>query len=174
MTALIASYLLPDSLCQRFGSSLSSDRIHQSSANVSETGAQPKSAPFNYCFPLSLQAHASRSISPRSIFSSKPKSSSANDTRRAAEKSEKTRSSKPGTSSTTTSSAATQQQPPPPRNRKGSIAQITSASATRFVRLLRRTHSAGCSKDVPAYAQFLKEEKSSARVRCCLLLLSFV
>ena len=57
MTALIASYLLPDSLCQRFGSSLSSDRIHQSSANVSETGAQPKSVCFNYCFPLSSCRH---------------------------------------------------------------------------------------------------------------------
>lgn len=50
------------------------------------------------------------------------------------------------------------------RKRKGSIAQITSASATRLVRLLRRTHSAGASKDVPSYALFLAHEPNENSV----------
>ena len=98
----------------------------------------------------------SHNISPRSIFlSSKGKSTSSNDT-----------SVQDTSDNKQTSSAGSSQPPPPPpqclqRTRKGSIAQITSASAGKIVRLLRRTHSAGCSKDAPSYALFLKDDKST-------------
>ena len=41
------------------------------------------------------------------------------------------------------------------RRRKGSMAFVSSE---KIAKLLRRTHSAGCSKDVPSYALFLSEK----------------
>lgn len=42
--------------------------------------------------------------------------------------------------------------------RKGSVASQVFSRPGRLARLLRRTHSAGCSKDVPPYAIFLREK----------------
>ena len=48
--------------------------------------------------------------------------------------------------------------------RKGSVASQVFSRPGRLARLLRRTHSAGCSKDIPPYALFLREKSSV----CCL------
>lgn len=48
--------------------------------------------------------------------------------------------------------------------RKSSVAATPSSNRSRFkkmLRPLRRSHSAGCSKDVPAHALFLRHEMAS-------------
>lgn len=45
--------------------------------------------------------------------------------------------------------------------RRSSIVDLLSSN--RFARLLRRTHSAGCSKDVPAHALFLGNDKKKLK-----------
>ena len=43
--------------------------------------------------------------------------------------------------------------------RKGSITGILIAGGSeKIAKFLRRTHSAGCSKEVPSYALFLREK----------------
>ncbi|RWS01475.1 regulator of G-protein signaling 12-like protein, partial [Dinothrombium tinctorium] len=42
--------------------------------------------------------------------------------------------------------------------RKESVTNIVFSGTGRIARLLRRTHSAGCSKDVPSHALFLREK----------------
>lgn len=44
------------------------------------------------------------------------------------------------------------------KTRKPSMANVVLSGTGRIVRLLRRTHSAGCSKDVPSHALFLREK----------------
>jgi hypothetical protein len=49
------------------------------------------------------------------------------------------------------------------RRRKGSMAFVSSSSG-KIAKLLRRTHSAGCSKDVPSYALFLSEKSTVSNI----------
>ncbi|KAH9419334.1 Regulator of G-protein signaling 3 [Dermatophagoides pteronyssinus] len=135
MTAIIASLLLPDSICQKLGASLNNDRYFES--NNSEENNDPIENENN--------DNHHQQQSKTMMCSSSTKDQSNND-------------DNVGDKSINAANSGQN------RKRKGSIAQITSASATRLVRLLRRTHSAGASKDVPSYALFLAHEPNENSV----------
>lgn len=44
------------------------------------------------------------------------------------------------------------------RVRKSSVTELVLSGSGKLAKLLRRTHSAGCSKDIPSYALFLREK----------------
>ncbi|XP_054157243.1 ras guanine nucleotide exchange factor R-like [Oppia nitens] len=81
-----------------------------------------------------------RSVSPKKFTSRKPQTTTPDTT-------EPTSAAEPVGSGSGSSSTS--------RRRKGSMAFVSTG---KIAKLLRRTHSAGCSKDVPSYALFLSEK----------------
>lgn len=144
----------PGSLVKRkISGSLSSDQIHDDLMFSDKVTLTP----------------GTRSVSPKMIFTGKyrrDKNTSTSSPSASRVTSKQVNPSEPltgspstaGVSIPITSQPSTSQSPSTSEKRKASMANVVLSGPGRLARLLRRTHSAGCSKDVPSHALFLREK----------------